>query len=80
MTDPADALRTILTDVQDILQKRLAEIGATETPHVLMAIGPNGMAIVRANVAPKVLKAMAMDLGDAADQAMRRQPDDEAIH
>lgn len=31
MTDQADALHTILTDVHDMLQQRLAEMGAADT-------------------------------------------------
>jgi len=39
MTDELEALRTILTELQTTLQRRLDEIGAPETPHVLMAVG-----------------------------------------
>lgn len=53
MTDQADALHTILTDVRDFLRQRLAEIGAADTPHILMAIGPHGIALVRTNVDPR---------------------------
>ncbi|MGQ3300956.1 hypothetical protein [Reyranella sp.] len=80
MTDRADALHKILNDVHDILQQRLVEIGETDTPHVLMAIGPHGMALVRTNVDPEVLKAMSQDLGDAADGAMQRPPDNEPLN
>jgi len=80
MTDRADALHKILTEVHDMLQQRLAEIGETDTPHILMAIGPHGMALVRTNVDPEVLKAMSQDLGDAADDAMQRPPDNEPLN
>ncbi|OYY32994.1 MAG: hypothetical protein B7Y08_29960 [Rhodospirillales bacterium 24-66-33] len=80
MTHQIDAFRTILTDVHDILQQRFAAIGATETPYVLMAIGPDGFAIVRTNVDPEELKAMAVDLGKAADEAMQHPLGDEPLH
>lgn len=75
MTDKLEALRTILTELQTMLQRRLEEVGAPDMPHVLMAIGPDGMAIVRANVEPDELKAMSEDLGAAADVAMQERPD-----
>lgn len=80
MTDQADALHTILTDVHDFLQQRLAEIGAADTPHILMAIGPHGMALVRTNVDPEELKALSKDLGDAAEDAMQRPPDNKPLN
>jgi hypothetical protein len=80
MSDQTDTIHTILTDVHDILQQRLAEIGASDTPHILMAIGPDGMAIVRANVDPDELKAMSIDLGNAADEAMELRRDNEPLN
>ena len=75
MTDKLEALRTILTELQTTLLRRLDEVGAPDTPHVLMAVGPDGMAIIRANVESDELKAMSEDLGAAADAAMQERPD-----
>lgn len=79
-TDRAHDLHTILTDVHDILQQRLAEVGAMRTPHILMAIGPQGMALVRTNVDPDEPKAISKDLGDAADGAMQTVSDNEPLN
>ena len=65
MTDQTDATHAILTDVHDFLQHRLAQIGASDTPHILMMIGPHGMALVRTNVDPETLKAIAAVYPDA---------------
>lgn len=80
MTDRVAALNTILTEVHNILQHRLAEIGAPGTAHILMAIGPHGMALVRTNVAPEEMKAMSRDLGNAADGAMQLPQDNEQLN
>jgi len=79
MTDPLDALHTILTDVDEILRERLKEFGAG-VAHILVAIGPDGTAIVRGNVDAPGLKAMGAELVDLAEDASRRPDDDEPIH
>lgn len=73
-------IHSILTDIQEILQQRLREIGAPGTAFVLMAIGPDGDGIVRSNVAPDELKALAADLDTAADAAMRQRPSWEQLN
>ena len=80
MSDQIDATHAILTDVHDFLQQRLAQIGASDTPHILMMIGPHGMALVRTNVDPETLKAMSKDLGDVADEATQLRPENERLN
>ncbi len=72
MTYQLDVIHTILTDVDLMLQERLTEASA-DFAHILMVIGPDGKAIVRANIGPVSLKALAEDLAEFADSAIRQQ-------
>lgn len=79
MTDQLDALQAVLTDVDEILRKRLAEIGVG-VAHVLMAIDSEGSTIVRGNVLPAVLKEMGAELIDVAEEAMQQAADEGSLH
>ncbi len=80
MTDQLDAIQTILTDADYILRNRLAEIGAVDLAHILVAVAPDGATLVSGNVDPEGLKALAQDLSEAADEAMNGPADDQPIH
>ena len=75
MTDQLDAIQAVLIDVDRILCERLAEIGAADLAHILVAVASDGAALVRGNVDPEGLKALAQDLSGAADREIQRRPD-----
>lgn len=79
MTDQMDAIQTILTDVDEILRERLKENG-TALAHIIVAIGPDGSAIIRGNVDPAGLLELAKDITELAEEAMQRPDDGEPIH
>ena len=74
MTDKMDAVQSILTDVDKVLRERLAAIGA-DVAHILVAIGPEGGAIVRGNVNPAGLREMGVEIIMIAEDALQRRPD-----
>lgn len=80
MTDQTDMIRTILTEVDAILRKRLAKSGAEDLAHILVGVRSDGTTFVSGNVEPEGLKALALDLAEAADEAMNRPSDDKPIH
>ena len=79
MTDQMDAVQSILTDVDKVLRERLAAIGADVT-HILVAIGPNGGAILRGNVEPAGLREIGVEIIMIADDAMQRRPDNKPLN
>lgn len=68
-----DTIRTILTEVDFILRQRLAAVGL-EVAHVMLAVEPGGLAIVRSNTGPAELGEMSHMLAQIADRAAKQAP------
>ena len=68
MTDdnPVPKIEKILTDVDRTLRRRLAALGIGEPDHVIMAMAPNGAAVIRSNCGPDALREMARMLVEIA--------------
>ncbi|WP_422011028.1 hypothetical protein [Reyranella sp.] len=71
-------IQDILTEVDGLLRKRLAAAGIT-IGHVLLAIVPDGVGVVRRNIGPAELGDMAELLAEIADGAAVQRPNDEAL-
>ena len=66
MKNPAAAtLQTILGEADELIRRRLKEIGF-EVPHVVVAVTPEGEVILRSNVSAEVLRSFGEDLIDLA--------------
>lgn len=59
--DGTDAIQTVLKEVDRLLRQRLADIGAAEIAHILVAIAPDGSTVVSDNVDAEGLKALAQE-------------------
>lgn len=79
MTDQLQAIEAVLSDIDESLRKRLRVIGV-DLAHIVVAIAPDGSAIVRGNVDPMGLRAVAEDLANLAEETMQQPSDGEAIH
>ena len=67
MKNPVAAtLQTILGEADDLIRRRLKEIGF-EVPHVVVAVTPEGEVILRSNVSAEVLRSFGEDLTNLAD-------------
>jgi hypothetical protein len=66
--DPVRTIEKILGDADALIRRRLKAAGL-EVQHVILAVRPDGLGIIRSNVAPGGLTEMAEMLKDIADQA-----------
>ncbi len=66
--DPVSAIEKILTGVDATLRRRLAKTGHGDTDHIVLALAPDGDAVIRSNCGPEALRAMAAMLVEIADQ------------
>lgn len=81
MTDAADAIQTILTDVDELLREKFRDLGYPDTPFVLMAVGPDGgKPSIRSNILPAGLREMAADLAEAVEEAGKWPANDDQAH
>lgn len=72
-------IQAILSEVDEILRKRLASLGVN-VGHVLLAIAPDGAGVVRSNVGPAELGDMAELLAEIADGSALTRPDKEPLN
>ena len=72
-------IQSILNDVDLVLRERLKGVGL-ELDHVILVIAPDGAGIVRSNVGPPELGEMADLLGNIAEGAAARRPDNEPLN
>jgi hypothetical protein len=64
--DPATTLNTIVGEADELIRRRLKELGL-EVPHVVVAVTPQGEVILRSNVSAEVLRSFGEDLTNLAD-------------
>lgn len=69
-------IQAIHNEVDAILRKRLAPLGVN-VGHVLLAVLPDGVGIVRSNVGPAERGDMAELLAEIADASARERPAEE---
>ncbi len=80
MTDSkADRIQAILTDVDDLLSKKLSALGV-EIPYLFVAVAPDGTALVRGNVDQEELNKLANEVEEAATEGMLRPPDSDLVN
>ncbi len=79
MTDKLDALQNVLTDVDQFLRERLAEIGV-KVAHALVVVDLEGSMGVRANVLPDALKEMGAEFIDLSEEAMQQPTAEGPLH
>jgi hypothetical protein len=77
--DPGRTIEKILGDADALIRRRLKAAGL-EANHVILAVRPDGLGIVRSNVAPGGLTEMAEMLQEIADQAEAPPTDDDTRH
>lgn len=80
MTDQEDGLQLFLTKAYKELREKFRALDLADTPFVLVAVSPDNLMIVRANLDPVALKLLSEDLGDAADDAATLPSNDEQVH
>ena len=79
MANPMRTIEKILGDADALIRRRLKAAGL-EAHHVILAVRPDGVGIIRSNVAPGGLTEMAGMLQDVADQAEAPPADDDTKH
>ena len=72
-------IQSILTEVDEILRKRLEPLGV-KVAHVLLAVTPDGAGVVRSNVGPAQLGDMAELPAEIADGSAHERPEDEPLN
>jgi hypothetical protein len=77
--DPVRSIEKILGDADALIRRRLKTAGL-EAQHVILAVRPDGLGIIRSNVAPGGLTEMAEMLKDIAGQAEAPPADDDTRH
>ena len=77
--DPIRSIEKILVEADALTRLRLKAAGL-EAHHVILALRPDGIGIVRSNVGPGGLTEMAAMLTDIADQAESPATDDDTRH
>lgn len=77
--DPVRTIEKILGDADALIRRRLKAAGL-EAQHVILAVRPDGLGIVRSNVALGGLTEMAEMLQDIAEQAETPPADDDTKH
>lgn len=76
MIDQQGAIQTILADIDQVLEERLTESGVVALAHVIVAIGPDGHALVHGNIDLLRLKALAQELAELVDASLAIRRDD----
>jgi hypothetical protein len=61
-------IEAAMTEADGILRRQLASGGLENTGHIMLAVAPDGAAVIRSNCEPDALRAMAAFLVDIADQ------------
>jgi hypothetical protein len=78
MTDnPVPAIERTLTDVDNMLRRRLKKIGLGEIDHAIMTITPAGVGIIRSNCdpeGPRVIAAMLIEIADQVQAPVVDKP------
>jgi hypothetical protein len=67
MTDPFRILEKVLAEADVLVRLRLKEIGL-EVPHLIIAVTPDGVVVLRSNVSSDVLRSFGQDLINVADE------------
>ncbi|GEP61048.1 hypothetical protein [Reyranella soli] len=67
MTNPADVLREILAEAEEIIRRRLEERGL-KLPYVVFGVTAGGEILLTSNVPPNVLRSFGDDLKNIADR------------
>lgn len=80
MTEAADAIQTILTDVDELLRRKFRDLGYPDTPFVLVAVSQANQLVLRGNMTPAGLREMAADLAEAAEEAGKWPANDDEVH
>jgi hypothetical protein len=57
--DPVPAIEKTLNSADRTVRRRLAALGIGEPNHMIMAMSPNGAAVIRSNCGPEVPREMA---------------------
>lgn len=78
MTDEIDAIHQLLSDIELTMRERLKEIGV-DLPHLLVATCPSGNILVLGELDAETLKRVCADLGERADQELRRKSADDSL-
>lgn len=74
--DKMTEIQLILGDVDERLHERLSAI-SVEIPYLILAVGPDGKALVRGNIDPEGLKQLVKEIEQAAREVAT---DDEPLH
>jgi len=67
MKDPVQVLEEVLGEADALIRHRLKQRGI-EFPHLVVAVTPDGQAILRSNVSPAALRSFGEDLIGVADE------------
>ncbi len=72
-------IQNILTEVDTILRDRLKALGV-DIAHVILAVSPEGVGVLRSNVGEDELGDMADLLAEIADGSATQRPDNEPLN
>ena len=78
MPDEIEAIHKLLSDIELTMRERLKEIGV-DLPHLLVATGPSGNTLILGEMDAEMLKRVCADLGERADQELRRRSADVSL-
>lgn len=78
MPDEFDAIHILLSDIELTMRERLKKIGV-DLPHLLVATGPSGNTLILGEMDAETLKRVCADLGERADQELRRKSADDSL-
>jgi hypothetical protein len=77
MSKDVEAIHKLLSEIELTMRERLKDIGV-DLPHLLVAAGPSGNTLVVGVMDAETLKRLSADLGERADQELRRRSADAA--
>lgn len=67
-TDPFSSIEAVVAEADALLRRQLSE-RTPKVPHVVVALGPNGAAVIRSNVGPDMLETIARGLLEVVAQS-----------
>ncbi len=65
MPDPVPLIEAALVEADSLIRERFKDI---EVDHLILAVAPDGAAVIRSNCGPKMLRHLADLLNEIADE------------
>lgn len=78
MPKEIEAIHQLLSEIELTMRERLKVIGV-DLPHLLVATSPSGDTLILGEMDAEALKIVCADLGERADQELRRRSADDSL-